>query len=523
MNEAYYSAIRKSRFDVTRDKSDLWEAAIVALLILGVAIFNYLILIKNRLNDNTKTYTINRIHGASNTDLVILFMGEIFVLLFIAFGLGSILLKLFMPYFNELLTTKITASDFIQTSSLMLFVLLLGLVVVITYFLVLVHLKTQLSTTNIKGSNKPIRQNVNWMHIIQLAAMVILVICSFVIIKQIQFINNKEIGLDKNVTLVKIPQSYQNKTGAFKEELLANPNIKYLALTSSSPLFGHFKLLFNYTENGVEKEYYPCLFSGDNNFVKTLGIKILEGEDFSGNSEVDKRKCLINKSLANFFPNQILIGKSLPGDPNKTIIGIVEDFHFSSLKSKVEPSYIEYSDKGPNILVKAKDGLENEVDDAITAIWAKLIPDYPVNFENLDARYKSLHDENKNFIRLIGSGCLISIFLSMIGLFAISAEKSIKRTKEIGIRKVNGAKFAEILFLLNKDFVKWVAIAFVIATPIAYFLMNSWLQNFAYKTELSWWLFALTGIMVLLIALITVSWQTFLAARRNPIEALRYE
>ena len=523
MNEAYFSSMRRSQFDKSRDKADLWIAGIVALMILGIAIFNYLILIKNKLNDNTITYSINRIQGASDNNLTRLFMRETVAMLFIAFALGMVFLQLFIPYFNELLSTTITASAFIQSDSLILIVLLLGLVSVITYFFVLFHIRTQLSTTNIKGSNKPIRRKIHGMNIIQLAAMVILVICSSVIIKQIQFINNKEIGLDKNVTAVKIPQVYQNKAEVFIEELRSNPNIIDLALTHSSPLFGHFKLLLNYDDNGVKKEYYPCLFSGDANFVKTLGIRILEGEDFSGIPEVDKRKCLINKSLANMFPNQKLIGKSMPGNPDKTIIGIVEDFHFSSLKRIVEPGYIEYNDKGPNILVKARDGLEDEVQASITAIWAKLIPDYPVDFVNLDVRYKSLHDENKNFIRLIGSCSLISIFLSMMGLFAISVDKCIKRTKEIGIRKVNGAKISEILNLLNYEFIKWVAIAFIIALPLSWLSMNKWLENFVYKTSLSWWIFALAGLLALGIALITVSWQSWRAATRNPIEALRYE
>ncbi len=523
MNEAYFSSMRKSEFDVTRDKADLWMAAIVALLILGVAIFNYLILIKNSLNDDIKTYTINRIHGASNNDLAMHFLGKIFVMMFIAFGLGVVLLELFLPHFNELLTTTITVSVFIQANSLMLFIFLLGLVGVISYLSVLVHLRTQLSTTNIKGSNQPFRRKINGMNIIQLAAMVILIISSSIIIKQIQFINNKEIGLDKNVSEVKIPQAYQNQIEAFRDELRANPNIKNLTLSHSSPLLGHWIILLNYNDYGVEKEYSPALFSGDANFVKTLGIRILEGEDFSGNPEVDKRKCLINKSLAKLFPNQKLIGKSMPGDPEKTIIGIVDDFHYTSLKRKIEPGYIEYREKGLNILFKAKDGLENEAKDAITAIWAKLIPDYPVNFVNLGTRFKSRHDENNNFIRLIGSGCLISIFLAMMGLFAISADRSIKRTKEIGVRKVNGAKVSEILIMLNKDFIKWVSIAFVIATPIAYYLMNSWLENFAYKTELSWWIFALAGVLTLSIALLTISWQSWRAATRNPVEVLRYE
>ena len=523
MNDAYFSSMRGAKWENSRDKADLWIAGIVALLILGVAIFNYLILMKNSINDNTKTFTVSRIHGASNNNLVLLFMYKILAMMFIAIVLGAALLKLFLPYFNELMMTTITESVFLQYDSLVLLVLLLGMVTAITYFFALAHIKTQLSTTNIKGINRPFRSKINVLNIIQLTTMIILIISSSVVIKQIQFIYKKQIGLDKNVMEVKIPLAYQNKIEVFKKELRANPNIKELSLAPASPLSGHMIVSLTYDDGGVEKLYSPSLFSGDASFVKTLGIRILEGDDFSGISEVDKRKCIINKSLANMFPNQKLVGKSMPGDPNKTIIGIVEDFHFSSLKRKVEPAYIEYSDKGPNILVKAKDGLENEVEASVAAIWSKLIPDYLVNLEKLDTLYKNRHDESKNFIRLIGSGCLISIFLSMIGLFAISVDKNIKRTKEIGIRKVNGAKVSEILIMLNKDFVKWVAMAFIIATPIAYYAMNKWLQNFAYRTELSWWIFALAGIMALLIVLITVSFQTFKVARRNPVEALRYE
>lgn len=523
MNEAYFSSMRRSIFDLTRDKADLWIAILVALLILGVALFNYLILIKNRLNDNSKNYIINRMHGASNKDLTLLFMREVFAIIVVAIGLGILLLKLLIPYFNELLKTTIAASAFIQFNSLVLTILLLGLVAIISYFFVLIHIRTKLSTTNMKGSFQPIGRRINAMNIFQLAAMIILVISSFVIIKQIQFVNNKEIGLDKNVMAIKIPQAYKNLSKAFKEELRANPNIKEVALTPSAPFLGHFKLLLNYDDNGVKKEYYPCLFSGDASFVKTLGIRILEGEGFSGNPEVDKHKCLINKSLANLFPNQQLIGKGMPGNSDKIIIGIVDDFHFSNLKRRIEPGFIEFSDEGQNVLVKAIVGQEKEVEASIADIWSKLIPDYPVNFESLDLRFKSLHDENKNFIRLIGSCSIISIFLSMMGLFAISVDKSIKLTKEIGIRKVNGASVLEIIQLLNKDFVKWVSIAYVIAVPVAWYAMNEWLKGFAYKTELSWWIFILAGLMALFIALITISWQSFKAARRNPIDALRYE
>jgi putative ABC transport system permease protein len=254
-----------------------------------------------------------------------------------------------------------------------------------------------------------------------------------------------------------------------------------------------------------------------------VGIQLVKGEGFSGNPLADKDKCLINESLAKQFPNQDLIGKELPGMESYSVLGIVKDFHYSSLKSAIEPGIITFSNKGGHLMVKASENQLQNAQDAIEKTWAKLIPDLPLNTESIGDRFEWFHRENKNYIRLIGACCIISIFLSMIGLFAISFQTSRFRTKEIGIRKVNGAKIWQVMLMLNMDFVKWVAIAFVIATPISYFVMNKWLQNFAYRTQLSWWVFALAGLLALAIALLTVSWQCWLAARRNPVEALRYE
>ena len=522
LKEAYYSSMRRSSYDQSRDKTDLWIAAIVAMLILGIAIFNYLILIKNSLNDYTKSFVIYKIHGATNRKLTQLFMKKTLCMIVIAFVLSLFLIKLFVPVFNQLLTTSLEESVFIQLANVLLGLFFIGIVGLITYFFVYAHIRTQLTLRNLH-TNQTIRRKTNAMNIIQLVATIVLVICSSLIIRQIQFINNKKIGLDKNIIEVKIPHTYKNKADAFYKELSANSSVKKLSLTPASPLLEHYVLMLKYNNNGVEDEYYPNLFLGDEHYIETLGINIVEGEGFSGNPEVDQQKCLVNQSLANIFPGQKLIGKPMPGNPEKTIVGIVEDFHFSNLKRKIEPGFIEYSKNGPNILVKATKGLENEVEALISTIWNELIPDIPVNYERLDERYKALHVENKKFIRLIGSFSLISIFLSMMGLFAMSFDKSLKRSKEIGIRKVNGATIWQVIRMLNLDFMKWVAIAFTIAAPMAYYAMHKWLEKFAYKTALSWWIFALAGVLVLLMALLTVSWQSWRAARKNPVEALRYE
>jgi len=174
-------------------------------------------------------------------------------------------------------------------------------------------------------------------------------------------------------------------------------------------------------------------------------------------------------------------------------------------------------------MVKAADNQESQALETISQIWKKLIPDYPVNTESIGDRYEVLHQENKNYIRLIGACSGISLFLSMIGLFAVSYQSSHRRTKEIGIRKINGANIPEILMLLNKYILKWLVISFIVAFPIGWYAMNKWLQNFAYKTELNWWIFALSGIITIGIVILTVSWQSWRAATRNPVEALRYE
>jgi putative ABC transport system permease protein len=169
------------------------------------------------------------------------------------------------------------------------------------------------------------------------------------------------------------------------------------------------------------------------------------------------------------------------------------------------------------------DGQSQSIRNSISETWQKLIPDFPLNIESVKERYEWYHREDLNYAKLIGSCCLISLFLSMMGLFAISFHSSRKRTKEIGIRKINGETIVGVISLLNKDFLRWVITAFVIASPIAWYIMHKWLQGFVYKTELGWGIFALTLFLTIIITLLTISWQSSRAATRNPVEALRYE
>jgi putative ABC transport system permease protein len=521
LKKVYFDKSLASAFSSLRDKTDLWIAFLIGLMILCIASFNYLSLVRNKLHLKTEDFTIRFINGGSKIRLVANFMLENIVIIVCAFSLGFVLMYLTMPLFNEMARTGIDFSYFFQPDCLLIFS---GLIV---FFLTITLLY---SMTKIKARSLKITGNKGWrivqipsFNIFQIAVSIILLVSTLFIIKQMKYIANKDIGVDKSVIEVRLPSQYADKTNVFREEILKSPAVASVSVTTASPLLEYWMVLLHYNEDGVDKQYTPAIFNGDENYISTLGISMLEGRNFTGNQAEDKNNCIINESLARKFSGQNLLGAKLPGDDEMTVIGIVKDFHCNSLKNSVSPGYIVFTNNGFHLLVKPSDGLNPEAHKAILSTWKKLVPDYPLDIETIGERYEWYHRENEKYAKLIGSCCFVSLFLSMIGLFAISINSSSKRTKEIGIRKVNGATISEVVFLLNKDFVKWVAAAFLIAIPIGWYLMHRWLEGFAYKTGLNWWVFAMAGVLTLSVVFLTTSWQSWRAATRNPVEALRYE
>ncbi|MBN2634633.1 MAG: ABC transporter permease [Prolixibacteraceae bacterium] len=525
LQSAYFDTARRQTIEKSRDKTDLYIALVIALMILGVALFNYLGLINNHLVEKYKENAIRMINGGSKGNLVARFMGETFILVGIAFLLSLGLINLSASFFNQLTASSITESYIFTPGN---FALLLGIPVFILFIsclFTLIKIGKRIQPEALKPGKIYLagKFNIPIFNVAQLGISIILIVGSIIIIKQINYITNKDIGLNKDVLEVKIPIQYKDISHVFKTELERQPAVEMISLANASPVLEHIMRLLKYDDNGVEKEYTPSVFPGDQNYTKALGIQIVEGEDFSEDAESNKGKCIINQSMASLLSDQDLIGKPVPGNPDNIVIGICKDFHYGSLKRVIAPAYIPYGNEGYYLMLKPASGQNVQAREAVAQTWNRLIKDFPLNVESIGERYEWMHRENENYAKLIATCCLISVFLSMIGLFAVSFHSSRRRIKEIGVRKVNGAKITEILSMLNKDFVKWVVIAFVIATPIAYYVMHNWLDNFAYKTNLSWWIFALAGLLALGIALLTVSWQSWRAATRNPVEALRYE
>ena len=268
-------------------------------------------------------------------------------------------------------------------------------------------------------------------------------------------------------------------------------------------------------------------FSGGNNFTEKNIDAEGSGEYIINETAMHRLnfsnpKEIVGKEFKLIFPQGDAVGIKIP---RGKIIGVVKDFHLSSLKKKVEPLVLFKRDKLwlINFVVSYQTGMQKTAIDDMTKVWNSLFPEYPFQYEYVGAMYQKVYKSELLQTRLLSLFTIIALFICSMGLFGLALIITQKRTKEIGVRKVNGAKISEILAMLNKDFVKWVVIAFVLACPAAWFAMKKWLENFAYKTSLSWWIFALAGVLALGIALLTVTLQSWKAARRNPVEALRYE
>jgi putative ABC transport system permease protein len=523
--KAYFDTLRGLVVENNRDKRDLWIAFIIGLMIFGIAVFNYLGVLANKFHGKVKEYYLRRINGSTIQDVIARFALESSIIVAVSFFIALFLIFDMLPFFNTLTNSKITNTFIHQPEQIATLTGILIFILLITMVFAYYMIRSNLNLNRLKTDQDQMIKSIQIpiFNIFQLTSSIALIICSLIIIRQMNYITKKPIGLDKEVIEIRIPPQLKDKALVFKDELMKSSTVSNVSVVGASPVLEHFMVLLKYQQDGVEKEYSPSGFTGDENYLDVLGIKLVDGNGFSETLSANSKKCLINQSFAKFFPDQDLIGKGIPGMEDMIVEGIVEDFHYFDLKARIEPAFISFDNKGGHLLVKASENQTLEARNIISGIWSKLIPDYPLNIESVGDRFEWYHRGNMNFKRLIVSCSLISLFLSMIGLFAVAFQKTRSRTKEIGIRKINGANIIEILVLINKDFVRWIIIAFIIAVPAAGYVMYKWLESYAYRTDVKWWIFLFSGVIVLVISLLTVSLQSLRAAMRNPVEALRYE
>ncbi|HVX52726.1 MAG TPA: ABC transporter permease [Chitinophagaceae bacterium] len=510
---------------------------IIAVLIQVIACINFMNLSTARASKRAKEVGVRKVIGAGRNDLIKQFLGESFLLSFIGVLIALPLLAAVLPLLNQLTNADIQLTLF---KHYLVWVILAGLVLV-TGFVAGSYPAFYLSAFRaikvIKGnftthvSAAGIRRS---LVVFQFVLSIVLITGIVVIYSQLNFIKNKDLGFDQNQKLVFsfYTQSAQQQMDAFSSDLKQLPQVSYVSMSN------------NYLSQFVPQDHgvYPDggnmttaidakNIDTDEFFAKANGIHIISGRDFRLN---DSGRVLINETLAKRlgFTAETAIGKKLYTQyaPNPVtfveVAGVMKDFNYNSLHGEVKPLMLVYdndkSDFG-NMVVAVNSNNYKNLLEKIEGIWKKHFSGVPFEYAFLNEEVQKQYETEITLGNIINSFTIIAIIISCLGLFGLAAFSAEQRSKEIGIRKVLGASITGITGLLSLDFIKLVAIAFVIATPVAWWVMNQWLQGFAYKVPLSWWMFALAGMLAVLIALLTVSFQSVKAAMANPVKSLKTE
>ena len=504
----------------------------IGLLILLIASFNYVNLLTANATTRVTEIGVRKTFGASRKQLAMQFISESIVVFLISFIISLIIVWLSLPIFNELSEKALTFSILINPEVILMLVAVMLLVGILAGWYPAFVLSSYSPTKVMKSSNSGISSKFQIKKVLvgaQFTIVIVLIASAMVMLRQISFLQEKDLGFDKEAVLTAIFDfGDEDKYNTVKQAMLEQSFVSSVSSASRIPSGSLSNEGVVFPEGQTESIKIPYVHVNFDYF-KTLGIEPKQGRLFSEEFKTDATESIIINTAA----VKLLgiegspIGQSLkciwPKSTRK-IVGVIDDINFESLYNKVKPAvFVIHYPWSYHIIVKVKPTNMVTAKNILTEVSQKFYPDEVIEYSFLDTILESRYQKDKKTFQLMGYFAALAILLASMGLLGMASFMMTGRTKEIGVRKVNGAKVSEIMLMLNISFVKWMAISFVIATPIAYYGMSKWLESFAYKATLSWWVFALAGLISLLIVLVTVSGLTYRAARRNPVEALRYE
>ncbi len=495
----------------------------IGILIILLSSINYLNYTVSMQYAKMKEIGINKTNGAEKIHLLADSLIEVSLGIFIAMVLSVIMVSLLLPSTGILFGKEIHVADVNFQHLLPVFAAVIGGIILLNSLAPIYILSRFNISDFLSGGRKRTGKQLGKQAMLtfQLTVSIALIAVVMLIFKQLQYVKHHDLGFNKeHLVRLELPYLFKNQK-ALKNEVGKLPFVTGSALSNGYP--GHINMSMG---SGVEGDEFSvnCIYISED-FLKTFGINLTEGRSFlSGDKD---HTCLMNEAAKKRYGWDTIEGKKYKNgrEGGYDVVGVVNNFNVQSLHSALTPVALLYEpDREFNTLsLRLIPGNIGQQISELQNVWKSLLPDDPMEFTFYDTQFQAMYSKEDKLAKSITFFSIIAIVLTCMGILGQIFLISMNRTKEIGIRKVNGARISEVMTMLNRDFVRWVAIAFVIATPIAYYAMNKWLESFAYKTELSWWIFALSGILALGIALLTVSWQSWKAATRNPVEALRYE
>lgn len=509
---------------------------VIGIIVLVIACINFINLSTARSSERAKEVGVRKSIGAGRIQLAMQFLGETVLLSLIALVFACVLVTLAIPFINSLSQRDISLP--LHDNKMLIGVVFISTVLVgiisgiypalfLSSFQPVKVLKGAL--TSVGGNKVPLR---NILVVGQFTSAVILMIATVLVIRQLKFMQKKDPGFNRdqivNVPLGLIPQ---NKYDLFKQELLSNSMVQ--GVTASQDILGsHLDqtgISFKLGDSPL-RQLTSTLLVVDNNYLDLYKIKLLMGKNFSTDTSAVWKQYIINEALAKELLKdhkgknmESLLGQRFGFDSLGVITGIAKDFNFNSLHYKIETLFL-VNGKGFNQMsVKINGGRAKDAVAFIQSTWQKEFPGIPFEYQFLDDHFKEVYSVDNQVSTVVSILAGLIIIISCLGLFGLASYSAEKRIKEIGVRKVLGASVQNIVMLLSGHFVKLVLIANVIAWPIAFYVMSKWLQDFAYRIDISWWIFGIAGLTSLIIAFATVSFQAIKAAVANPVKSLRSE
>jgi len=505
----------------------------IAAVILLLACINFMNLSVAQSSTRAKEVGMRKVIGAQRHQLIKQFLGESIVLSFLALPLALILAELLMPFFNSLLMTQLQ-SHYLQNLPFVMAIIGITFSVSIVSgsypaFYQSALRPVQSIKSELKSGSK-ISLLRSFLLIFQFSVSIILIISTVVIYKQMHYIRGRDLGFNKE-HIVNVPiyaRELRQKIDYVKSELLKNPNISNVSVSTFSP--GSYpNQSVDWEGRKEDEELMMPWYSVDYDFIKTFEIELMKGRDFSNAFPADIRSAyILNESAEKTFGWENAVGKQFQVEKADLtmgrVIGVMKDFHFASLHYAMQPlALVLAPDEGSHFSLKIGPKNISATLEFIKNKFKEFAPGAPFEYTFLDDKVAEMYLTEERLGKTFNFLSVLAIFIACLGLLGLAFFTIERRTKEIGIRKVLGASVLDIITLLSKDFTKLVVVANVIAWPIAYYAMNKWLQNFAYRSSLNIWIFILAGAIALIIALITISFQSTKAAIANPADSLRYE
>ena len=526
------------RFDRDISRDGMSRAFPIGLLIgaffiLGIACINFVNLTLGSSITRAREVGVRKVLGASRRQLVGQFWGEALLVAGLALVLGLVVSQFLLPDFNRIFRTEIELAHphlFVSVALILLGIGLLG-----GGYPAMILSRFQAAEV-LKGDTRGQRPGRlrNLLVLAQFAISVLLISCTIIIGQQLQYLRHKPLGFNKEeVVSIPLPTGLDAPQALerLRNELAANPRVKSISAGYNNFGLGMdgsiYTSVISFTQD--DREYYTHWQVADYGFTEALEIPLVEGRGFSKDHPTDTTQAiLINETFARQLGEGPYVGKVLETDPRREVIGVMKDFNFQSLEKPIEPLSVALASPGGDfpmnyIFVRISPDEAPATMQALEASWKATAPQAPFMASFLNENTNRLYRVEEVMGQLFFSAAALAIILSCMGLFGIAVLAIGQRTKEIGIRKVLGASVAGIVGLLSRDFLKMAALAILVAAPLAWLAMRAWLNNYAYRIDIQWWVFLLAGAMAVLIAFFTLSLQSVRAARANPVEALRSE